>query len=551
MRWDRSKARVLTTTFAAVAGCLLLSATVSASAQGSAAVTMTTSRSSAPEVHAPVPKIDWQPCRGNPRLECAHIKVPLDYDNPNGPKITLFASMRPADDPQHRIGSLFVNPGGPGGSAAEFTGYAAHLLGKPVRAQFDVIGVDPRGVANSAPVDCRAQAGDPPLPPHPRVAFPRGPRQTEAWFKYDIAERALCSKRGTAILDHMTTADTARDMDLIRQAVGDSQLTYYGISYGTMLGSTYAAMFPGRVRAMVIDGVLDPVQWTTGRFDLGQQINVSARLRSGYGAWEALTSAFSECDRVGVHRCKYAGRIGAEWNKLIAKLHDGAVRVGRQRVTYADVYGNILGGLYDARAYPSILDAIHQLYQEIFAPSPRQTALTAQAWARLQQEAKQSVPPRYGPAGSSIAGDDISPQFEGVLCSDSVNPRSEHAAIPSAHFANQQGPGFGALWSWASSVCPNWPGSSADAFQGPWRTRTAHPIVITGNLHDPATPISGARAVNKLFAGSRLITVNLWGHGALGHSLCATTKWDAYFVSGRLPAPGLVCQADHSLFPPH
>jgi hypothetical protein len=157
--------------------------------------------------------------------------------------------------------------------------------------------------------------------------------------------------------------------------------------------------------------------------------------------------------------------------------------------------------------------------------------------------------PRYQQAAGVARRDVLRPTFEGVLCSDSVNPSKEESAIKSARFANSQGPWFGSVWSWTSSVCVSWPGSSADAFRGPWRHRTSAPLLITGNLHDPATPISGARAVNKLFRGSVLMTVNLWGHGALGGSECAVRKWDAYLVSGRLPAPGLVCQPNAPLFP--
>jgi pimeloyl-ACP methyl ester carboxylesterase len=482
--------------------------------------------------------------------------VPLDYDLPGGAKISLNLVKRPANFPGSRIGSLFVNPGGPGGSSADFVPYAAQLLGAPVRQRFDVIGIDPRGIAGSTAVHCDARAGDPPLPPYPTEAFPRNQRQIDGWFAYDDGVRRLCAKRGTPILDHMTTADTARDMDLIRQAVGDARLTYYGISYGTQLGSTYAAMFPGRVRAMVLDGVLDPVQWTTGRFGQGERYLLSARLHSGYGAWEALNSALDECDRVGPRYCTYAGHIGEEWTKVITTLHAGAIHYQGGRITYADTLGTILGGLYDEDVYSDILDYIHQIYQLISSPSTQTRAAAAAAWIRLQHAVEQSgrTVPRYQAglpttAGAALAGDRLSPGFQGVACSDSVNPSDKTAAIPSARFANREGPGFGAVWSWATSTCTSWPGSGADAFRGPWRTTTANPIVVTGNLHDPATPISGARAVNKLFPGSRLITVDTWGHGALGQSSCALSKWDRYFVTLRLPASGLVCQPNKPLFP--
>lgn len=555
MTWLQKRTRRSALASVAVGGCLLLTLTALDPAQARTASPDRRSPTAPSQVEAPVPDVEWHVCGDNPRLRCGSALVPLDYDAPNGATIKLNMVKRPADLPAQKIGSLFVNPGGPGGSAADFADYAASVLGAPVRQRFDVIGIDPRGIAGSTVVSCETQDGDPGLPPPPREAFPRSEGQVQEWLAYDEAVREVCRTGGNAVLDHMTTADTARDMDLIRQAVGDPMLNYYGISYGTQLGSTYAAMFPGRVRSIVLDAVLDPVEWTAGRFGTGQKYTVSARLHSGYGAWEALTTALAECDRAGHRDCAQAGHIAHEWERVVAKLRKGAVRAGGQRITYANVIGNVLGGLYDARFYPDIMQFIHDLYELIYAPRPGATQAAAQSWLELKRVVAASgrTDPRYAAAGAALAsavpGERIVPEFQGVLCSDSVNPDEEFRAITSARYANRQGPGFGALWAWASSVCINWPGSGADAYRGPWRTKTAHPLLITGNLHDPATPISGARAVNKLFPGSVMITVDTWGHGALGQSRCATSKWDAYFVSGKLPAPGLVCQPNHPLFP--
>ncbi len=542
----------------AATGCLLLVVNGTGVAQGrpAGAGTQRPAAAAPTEVHAPVPTISWHVCPGHPDLRCAHVRVPLDYDVPNGAQTTLALLKRPASHPAERIGSLFVNPGGPGGSSRGFVPFAAQLLGSTVRQHFDIIGIDPRGIGGSTRVHCIAKPDDPPLPPPARLYFPRSEKQIDQWLAFDKAVRHLCAKRGNAILDHMSTADTARDMDLIRQAVGDPLLSYYGISYGSILGQTYAALFPARVRALIIDGVLDPVQWTTGRFGTGDRYLVAARLGSGYGSWEALNSAFSECDRVGPKTCPWAYTIGHEWDRVVTKLRAGAVRAGGSRITYANVHGTILGGLYSAGAYPQIMRFIDDLYQLIFTKQPGAGEAAERAWLQLKDAvAREGSTPRYGPVApvpsprGLLARDRISPTFQGVLCSDSVNPDDPRAAIASARHANQRGPGFGALWSWISSICVNWPGSSADAYRGPWRTRTAHPILITGNVHDPATPISGARAANKLFAGSRMITVDMWGHGALGASDCARSKWDRYLVTLRLPANGLVCQPDNPLFP--
>ncbi|HVK24869.1 MAG TPA: alpha/beta hydrolase, partial [Actinokineospora sp.] len=134
-------------------------------------------------------------------------------------------------------------------------------------------------------------------------------------------------------------------------------------------------------------------------------------------------------------------------------------------------------------------------------------------------------------------------------CADSVNPVGREAAVRSAAHAEAEGPGFGQLWSWLTSACANWPGSAKSAFRGPWQTKTSAPLLIVGTMHDPATPISGARALNGLMTGSRLLTHDGWGHGAIGESTCVTKSYESYLVDRKLPPQGTVCQSNAPLFP--
>ena len=166
-------------------------------------------------------------------------------------------------------------------------------------------------------------------------------------IRFDAWQRLACADEPAPIVGHMTTADTARDMDLIRQAVGEEQLTYYGISYGSQLGTTYAAMFPDRIRAMVLDGVLDPEEWTTGHGDAATR-PFSERLASGYGAWQSLTAAFAECDRAGKKGCPLAGRASETWHDIVKRLRRGPFkdRLG-QKLTYDALVDVALGSLYD------------------------------------------------------------------------------------------------------------------------------------------------------------------------------------------------------------
>ena len=236
--------------------CVVL---LTASAPGSGAA------STVPSGHV-ASSIDWTPCHqgtGFP-FECGVLQVPLDYSNPQGASIKLALVRLPASDPSHRIGSLFLNPGGPGGSGVDFAVAAAPFLyGGAIQGSFDIVGFDPRGIDRSTPLRC-FDSSDEWGPIFTKFAFPRTPREEQLWQKADLYLVDNCAHRGNPILDHMATADAARDMDRMRAAVGDEKLTYMGVSYGSYLGVTYANLFPNHVRAVIVDGVLDPIAWATG-----------------------------------------------------------------------------------------------------------------------------------------------------------------------------------------------------------------------------------------------------------------------------------------------
>jgi pimeloyl-ACP methyl ester carboxylesterase len=546
------RAVVATTAIAVVAGLTMVGgATARASRALDAArpATMSTTTVSAlrHEVQAPIPKLHWKKCSSfSGRMQCAHAKVPRDYDHPYGAKTTLTLSRVRATDPSKRIGTLFVNPGGPGAPASEFPGLFAQVLGRHVAQRFDLVGIDPRGVGGSAPLICR---DPPPNSAHPKrtIAFPYTSREIREWLRFDAYTSQLCATHSRPILDHMSTADTARDMDLIRQALGESKLSYYGISYGTYLGATYAALFPDRIRSMVLDGVLDPVAWATGRDGQGRKVPFSNRLHSGIGSWQALTSAFAECDRVGRSRCPLAGHAAFSWHQVIHRLRKGPVTFPHRFVLhYSDIVGLAAGALYSRSSYRPLMRLIADVHAQLFAPrGARPLADAASAYQRLKAKIRRAdvtSPYGFGPHRFDMS-------FSGIACADSINPSDPRVWIRAARQADQRSPWFGAYWTWVSSTCATWPGSSADAFRGSFRTRTSEPVLIVGNTYDPATPISGARRLNTLFAGSRLLTLVGWGHGAIGESRCVTKRTQGYLVRGILPLSGKSCKEDKQLFP--
>ena len=209
-------------------------------------------------------RIDWSKCpEGLPHLECARVRVPLDWDRPDGAKITLKVIRHLASRPEQRIGSLFVNFGGPGVAGAATVRATGKFLDKLGDGRFDVVGWDPRGTGESTHVRCFAERRGPGAVLGSRLDDTHDARGVARYVPQTVDYARRCEALSGALLAHISTKDTVRDLDYLRQLVGDRQLTYRGLSYGTFLGQTYANMFPHRVRAMILDGVIDAVEFTT------------------------------------------------------------------------------------------------------------------------------------------------------------------------------------------------------------------------------------------------------------------------------------------------
>jgi pimeloyl-ACP methyl ester carboxylesterase len=496
-----------------------------------------------------VPRVRWRQCQGGelPRLSCADVEVPLDYDAPEGATLTLGLTRLLARDPQRRIGTLFVNPGGPGGPADGFVTYAGRALGERVDRRFDVVGIDPRGTGRSGLTRC---TGD--VAPRPGVDFPLTPRQVQRQIAYDERVRDACAADATRLVNHAGTADNARDMELVRRALREPRISYYGISYGSYLGGTYAALFPQRVRAMVVDGVLDPVAWSTGTQSPPRR-PFSTRVDSGPGAFEALTAAFERCEGVSRRRCAIADGADEAWDRVLTAAREGRLRSDRTRVRYQDVVGLALGLLYDGSLVPELMAVIDDLDDSLReSPRARRVDVASTDLVRLTRIAQRQLDrgPWAPTSNGRRATEQLDVVFEAVTCSDSANPTSPTAWETAAQEQDTEAPWFGRLWTWASSSCAgSGVGSGADSFRGPWATRTSSPVLVVGNSHDPATPISGARAFHGLFEESVLVRWDGWAHGALGRGACITDVMGRYLTRQRLPAAGTVCRPERPLYP--
>jgi pimeloyl-ACP methyl ester carboxylesterase len=484
---------------------------------------------------APVPVLRWADCgRG---FQCATAAVPLDYRQPHGQTISLALSRLPASDPAHRIGSLFVNPGGPGGSGVGFVQAAASLFPADVRARFDIVGFDPRGVAASNPVLCFTSAAEQQaffqnVPP-----FPVGAAETRAFIQTFERFAALCAQRNPDLLRHMSTANADRDLDLLRQAVGDARLTYLGLSYGTYLGASYVNLFPDRVRSVILDGVVDPVAWATGLGDQAETLPFSTRLHSDQGAFATLGQFLRLCAEAGPTSCAFAAGTASatrdKFDDLVRGLLEHPVVLstpqGPVSITYAIVVQTVLSIMYSPVLWPALASALQGLEQ---AAGPEFLALR-------QALASPAAAPPYN------NGEDA---FAAISCADTDNPRSPEAWPAAARAADRRAPFFGSPWTFASQPCATWAARDRDRYTGPWNRPTSGPVLVIGNLFDPATRYQSAVSLTRDLARGRLLTLDGFGHTSFLQSACVERFETAYLVSGTLPAAGTHCQPDQLPF---
>jgi pimeloyl-ACP methyl ester carboxylesterase len=486
----------------------------------------------------PRSSLDWSPCYADfGRYECATIKVPLDYDRPSGSQISLAMVRLPAANPALRQGSIFLNPGGPGGSGVEFTVFAGPVLfTQAVRDRFDLVGFDPRGILRSNPLQC-FDSPDEWGPYFTPFAFPMTRAQYRAWMAADRFLDRACDRRGGPIIDHMSTGNVARDLDRMRAAVGDKKLSYVGYSYGTQLGQTYANMFPSRFRALVIDGVLDPIAWTTGR--RGQSdLPFSTRLHSDIGAMDSLRQFFRLCD-AGGDACAFSGHAAARYAALANSLRESPLLLTDPETgevfeyNYSFLIGDSLGAMYSSFSWPDFANLLAFLEAADEADASR-----ALAAFRKTAGLVEAPFPEFPEYPNFIEG------FPGVACSDSDNPSKYSAWWEAGIEADEETGYFGRIWTWASSICAEWPGSDGDRYTGPWTRRTDAPVLIVGTRYDPATRYQGAQIARGLLPNSSLLTVNGWAHTSLFLSVCADEAIAAYLISVRTPRPGTVCNQD-------
>jgi pimeloyl-ACP methyl ester carboxylesterase len=386
-------------------------------------------------------QLAWRACATTelPTRECAEFVVPLSYREPQGATISLAVARVPATDPAGRLGSLFLNPGGPGQPGFEELPIMYAALPTALPTRFDIVGFDPRGVGESAPVRCFASSEESAVffAAEPRV--PVGPDEEAALLRSygDLARR--CGERNADLLPHLSTANVAQDLDRLRQAVGDQRLTYWGVSYGTYLGATYANLFPDRIRAMVLDGVINPPSYTS--FDHGDGAIVGPdttsflRVLSNQGSADTLEAFLEECAAAGVARCAFAGPSTAEtrakFDALMDRLRTSpAILIGPAgtlTVSYSLVIGFVFRALYQTPIWPILAQALQQLDEG-----------DAVAFLTTIEAIGAPPPTEYRNPFEARAASN---------CVDTDNPADPARYPAMARAAEERTPDFGVLWS--------------------------------------------------------------------------------------------------------
>ena len=454
-------------------------------------------------------RLTWSDCGGG--FQCATVQAPLNYAHPNAGTIGIAISRKVATDTANRIGSVLINPGGPGASGIDFLRGEAGAMTN-LNTRFDLVGFDPRGVGQSDPVRCldgpqedAFQALDPVLD---------DPQEKQAGIQADQTFAAGCMQKSSQVLPFVDTVSAARDMDVIRAALGDDKLTYLGFSYGTFLGENYAHIFPTRVRALALDGVIDPTL-TPDDLLYAQLVGFEQNLQAFLTDCRARKTAATPCTYA------QSGDPGTKLVAMMQRLDDSPLTVGNRQLTRGLAVTGVLYTLYDQSFWPYLDKAL--------------TLVDQNSGALLLQLAD-----LYNGRNADGTYTNETDANVAVNCIDrSVPTDLAYYDALGAKFASAS-PLFGPAFQYSNLLCAYWP-VKAVGTPGPITAPGAPPILVVGGTDDPATPYAWAQAVNQQLAGSVLLTRAGNGHTSYNSSACAQQLIDAYLIDLSLPAAGTVC----------
>jgi pimeloyl-ACP methyl ester carboxylesterase len=453
----------------------------------------TTAPTTTTTVQLPPPTpIAWTSCG---RFDCGRITVPVDYHDPAGPTLEVAVIRRPAADPARRVGTLVMNPGGPGASGVRRV-ERGFTLSPEVAERFDIVGFDPRGVGQSTPITCGGavpafRATD--LSPN----SPEEQQLLEAAAK-DVADE--CAATEGVRLAHLGTYEVVHDVEVLRRSLGEPQISFVGLSYGTLIGLFWAEAYPASVRAMVLDGVADPEEG--GGVTSLEQVEALE---------DTFTAIAAGCEADPTCPLTVRGGLAITYDELARRLEDGAgtsVGVGPTQLTHAAFLAT-----YGEEHWPDLWHAVDEGLDGDLSG----VAAMAESFTSLVA---------YAP-------------FAIVSCLDSPHPEGPETWRRDARRAARVSPRFGAVLANELLPCAYWPESRGQPHEV--RAPGTPPILVLGSTGDVATPFEQARRVARELEDGVLLTIDQVGHVALGASDCAAEVATRYLVDLAVPAPGTRC----------
>lgn len=440
--------------------------------------------------------IKWRGCYQ--QFECATYQVPIDYSDLTLGKFDIAVMRHTAKGATQ---SLVINPGGPGGSGVDYVYSYKEAFTPVVIKNFDIVGFDPRGVGESAPILCLSNSETDQL--YSENSYPKTSAELA---KLQSETKAFADKCSSAnpYLKYYSTANTARDMDILRSVLGEAQLNFLGKSYGTYLGTLYSMLFPNQVGKFVLDGAVDPT------LDATQQT-----LQQAMGFDEAFNQFAKYCRKSG--NCVLGKDEVATLTKKLDELRATPLKVGNRQLTETLATYGIAFGLYESDSgWPALQKAL----QNLFNGDGKALITMADAYT-----------------GRGSNGEYQTNEAESlavIMCNDFPPAKLDvNGTIKAA-------PLFGKFVAYSNSDCNYFPHGKYELVNG--KINTSNSALIIGTLNDPATPYKWAEKLSTLLAGSKLISLNSQGHTGYNRgSACVDQAVEKYLISGQIPAQNLSC----------
>ena len=464
-------------------------------------------------------KLDWSSCYDY--FDCTELRVPINYDDLSVGTFRISVLRAAARDQDNRLGSIVVNPGGPGGSGVDYAYNADYIFSPDITDVYDIVGFDPRGVAQSEPIACftpeeidENMASD---------SKPDNDAEIAATLEDSEAFAKKCLENNDN-LEHFTTSETARDMDILRAALGETKLNYVGKSYGTYLGTLYADIFPNNVGRFVLDGAVDP------NIPMKDQ-----NLAQAMGFEKALTAFVKDC--LTQSDCPFTGTPAQSQSTIIATLQAAATDPLPQEnpsdgddrmITESLILVGMASSLYDdVDGWPKLRQAFTE---------------SAQGYGDTFLQLADEYSGR-NPDGTFRSNDFDSGAV--IDCLDWRDGRTLDQYKADAKEFAAKAPIFGPYIAFAGVHCQFFPQPSTQRAPNTLTEIKTAPIIVIGTIRDPATPYAWSVSLAKIFTGSRLISLDADGHTGQGRgSACVDDAVDAYLLKGTLPKANLSCDLE-------